>query len=43
MFTGCEQLVGGKGTVYDEEHSNHDYAHIDGGTTNPGYFTEKQN
>ena len=41
MFMGCTSLVGGSGTVYDENHVDHNYAHIDGGSSNPGYFTEK--
>lgn len=41
MFYNCTSLVGGKGTVYDSGHIDHTYAHIDGGTSNPGYFTDK--
>ena len=41
MFTNCFNLVGGKGTTYDANHIDKTYAHIDGGTSNPGYFTEK--
>ena len=43
LFTGCTSLVGGKGTTYDANHVDVDYAHIDGGPSNPGYFTEKVN
>lgn len=39
MFNNCTNLVGGAGTVYDENHVDYTYAHIDGGTSNPGYFT----
>ena len=39
MFMGCRVLVGGKGTNYDVNHVNRTYAHIDGGPSNPGYFT----
>ena len=39
MFWGCTSLVGGQGTTYDENHVDKAYAHIDGGTSNPGYFT----
>ncbi len=39
MFTGCTNLVGGAGTGYDATHVTADYAHIDGGAGNPGYFT----
>ena len=41
MFTGCTVLVGGNGTVYDGNHTDYTYAHIDGGSANPGYFTPK--
>jgi len=41
MFYGCWNLVGGMGTVYSEDHVDADYAHIDGGTSNPGYLTLK--
>ena len=37
MFYGCSKLVGGAGTTYSV--TNGSYAHIDGGTDNPGYFT----
>ena len=39
MFTECTALVGGAGTTYDPDHVNVDYAHIDGGATNPGYLS----
>ena len=41
MFTGCTSLVGGMGTTYDPNHVDAAYAHIDGGPSNPGYFTKK--
>ena len=41
MFSGCISLVGGQGTVYSGYHTNGNYAHIDGGPSNPGYFTAK--
>ena len=41
VFNDCTNLVGGLGTTYDANHVNADYAHIDGGPDNPGYFTEK--
>ena len=41
MFTDCTNLVGGAGTTYDADHTDYTYAHIDGGTANPGYFTDK--
>jgi surface protein len=40
MFSGCTSLKGHKGTVYDANHVDAEYARIDGGTTNPGYFTD---
>ena len=40
MFDGCTSLIGGMGTIYDSSHTDHTYARIDGGTTNPGYFTQ---
>lgn len=40
MFTGCEKLVGGRGTTYNANHTDAAYAHIDGGTANPGYLTD---
>ena len=39
MFKNCTSLVGGQGTTYDVNHTDASYAHIDGGTSNPGYFT----
>ena len=39
MFYYCTNLVGGKGTTYDSDHIDKAYAHIDGGPSNPGYFT----
>ena len=41
MFSYCTSLVGGKGTTYSASHVDKAYAHIDGGTSNPGYFSEK--
>ena len=40
MFSECVNLKGGAGTPYDMTHIDVAYAHIDGGTSNPGYFTE---
>lgn len=40
MFAGCTRLVGGRGTTYDANHVDAEYAHIDGGTANPGYLTD---
>ena len=39
MFDYCESLVGGMGTSYDPEHVDGEYAHVDGGSDNPGYLT----
>ena len=42
MFMNCDKLVGGKGTAYNDANAkDKTYAHIDGGTSNPGYFTKK--
>ena len=42
MFYGCTSLVGGQGTTYSSSNpTDKTYAHIDGGTSNPGYFTDK--
>ena len=41
MFKNCTSLVGGAGTTFDSSHTGLEYAHIDGGTSNPGYLTEK--
>ena len=42
MFYSCSSLVGGAGTIYDENHTDGEYAHVDGGPDNPGYFTYKE-
>ncbi|MBR4729938.1 MAG: BspA family leucine-rich repeat surface protein [Prevotella sp.] len=41
MFYDCTSLVGSAGTRYDSGHIDHTYAHIDGGTRNPGYFSKR--
>ena len=41
IFIGSVSLVGGAGTKYDRNHTDKTYARIDGGTSNPGYFTAK--
>ena len=42
MFNGCTSLVGGQGTTYNASNPmDKTYAHIDGGPSNPGYFTDK--
>ena len=40
LFDGCTSLVGGAGTTYDSNHVDSEYARIDGGEANPGYFTD---
>jgi surface protein len=41
MFYYCSALVGGQGTTWNESNpKDKTYAHIDGGPSNPGYFTE---
>ena len=40
MFYNCPNLVGGSGTTYSSSRVNKTYARIDGGTSNPGYFTD---
>ena len=41
MFRDCTNLVGGQGTTYNSTKIDKTYARIDGGTSNPGYFTLK--
>ena len=41
MFGFCEKLVGSAGTAYEYGKMDGTYAHVDEGTTNPGYFTLK--
>ena len=40
MFYGCTKLIGGAGTKYNSSYVDKTYAHIDGGTSRPGYFTD---
>ena len=40
MFDSCTRLVGGSGTTFDSTKIDKTYAHIDGGTNNPGYFSK---
>ena len=40
MFTDSTKIVGGSGTKYNNSYVDKTYAHIDGGTSNPGYFTD---
>ena len=39
MFERCNNIVGGMGTTFDENVIDASYARIDGGASNPGYFT----
>lgn len=39
MFYDCNELTGAYGTIFDGVHMDAEYARIDGGTSNPGYFT----
>ena len=42
MFYNCTNLVGGQGTTWNSSNpTDKTYAHIDGGPSNPGYFTDK--
>ncbi len=41
MFKDSTKLVGGFGTIYSSSKIDKTYARIDGGTSNPGYFTSK--
>ncbi|MGM9875144.1 MAG: BspA family leucine-rich repeat surface protein [Bacilli bacterium] len=41
MFYNSTKLVGGAGTTYNSSYVDKTYARIDGGTSNPGYFTRK--
>ena len=40
MFWHCIRLVGGQGTTFDANHTDKAYAHIDGGSSNPGYMSQ---
>ena len=40
IFFDNGNLVGGAGTTYNSNNRGLDYAHIDGGDSNPGYFTD---
>ena len=41
MFFQCVNLVGGSGTIYNSSYIDKTYARVDGGSSNPGYFTRK--
>ena len=40
MFTSSTKLTGGRGTAYDPAHIDKEYARVDLGTRQPGYFTD---
>jgi hypothetical protein len=40
LFDNNDSLVGGSGTAYSSSNKKSNYAHIDGGSNNPGYFTD---
>ncbi len=43
MFSECSKLKGGQGTTWNSSNpTDETYAHIDGGSNNPGYFTYKK-
>ena len=42
MFIDCTSLVGGKKTKFDSGIVDATRAKIDGGKSNPGYFTAKK-
>ena len=39
MFNNCTSLVGGSGTAYDSSNIDKEYAKVDDGSSNKGYFT----
>ena len=41
MFNFCTSLVGSKNTAYDDGHVDGAYAHLDGGSGDEGYFSER--
>lgn len=40
MFYGCVELVGGKGTTFDNTKINKEYARVDNPPDEPGYFSK---
>ena len=40
IFENCTSLTGDKNTAYSYAHRDISYAHIDGGTSNPGYLSD---
>ena len=41
MFKDCSALTGGRGTMYNAKYIDKAYARIDGGSSNPGYFSDQ--
>ena len=41
MFNNDENLCGGNGTCYDSEKIDKEYAKLDGGNSDPGYFSNR--
>ena len=41
MFALDNNLIGGNGTTYDQQHINKEYACIDGKDGKPGYFCDE--
>ena len=39
MFYLCYRLKGEQGTIYDSNYVGKEYAHVDGGSSNPGYLS----
>ena len=39
MFNNCLKIKGSKGTTYDVNHVDKEYARVDGGSSRPGYFS----
>ena len=39
MFAGCTSIIGGAGTTFTSAHIDAEYAKVDGGSADPGYFT----
>ena len=40
IFKNCTSLKGDQGTVFSSDNTGATYAHLDGGTENPGYFSK---
>ena len=40
MFANCSNIIGMRGTTFDADHTDKEYAHVDGGPDNPGYLRD---